>query len=257
MFSLVLTQVAVYSNALRAPGPIDPRITHIDVRMEDLRAEQLGANVASDVAMPVAAPLATASGTVKPAAFLSSVVTGGPLDSIVGVLQSAPVHLGKPNAQVQAASAVMREVAAEVGPTSPFLGREFDPDISNDLLFCDHDYAQSCPDGFASVGGASCAPLASYDGPCVSEARSFSGLPAAAKERWSMQCAASWPCKECIRDFAAPCPQGWLEDAAGATCSTAAGYAGPCSGPISFSGYNVEMLQWFSSSCGAFWACVQ
>ena len=240
MFSLVLTQVAVYSNALRTSGPIDPHITHIDVRMEDLRAEQLGANVASHVAMPVAAPLATASGTVKPAAFLSSVVTGGPLDSIVGVLQSAPVHLGKPNAQVQAASAVMREVAAEVGPTSPFLGREFDPDISNDLLFCDHDYAQSCPDGFASVGGASCAPLASYDGPCGGEARSFSGLPAAAKERWTMQCAASWPCKECIRDFAAPCPQGWLEDAAGATCSPAAGYAGPCSGPISIRDANTS-----------------
>ena len=64
MFSLVLAQVAVYSDALRAPGPIDPHITHIDVRMEDLRAEQLGANVASDGAMPVTAARATASGIV-------------------------------------------------------------------------------------------------------------------------------------------------------------------------------------------------
>ena len=163
MFSLVFAQVAVCSNSLRAPGPIDPHITHIDVRMEDLRAEQLGANVASDVAMSVAEARARALGMVKPAAFLSSVVADGPLDSIVDVLQSAPVHLGEPNAQVQAASAVMRHVAAEVGPTSPFLGREFDPDISYDLLFCDHDFAQLCPDGFASVGGASSVPLASYE----------------------------------------------------------------------------------------------
>ena len=242
MISLVLAHVAVFSNALRAPGVMDADVTRIDVRMEDRRPEQVAAGVAS--------------GVTRPAAFLSSGSAGGPLDSIVEVLQSAPVHLGEPNAQVQAASAVMREVAAGVGPRSPFLSRALDPDIFGDLLFCDRDYAQLCPDGFASVGGASCAPLSSYEGPCVGQARSFSGLPAAAKERWSMQCAASWPCKDCARDFGAPCPEGWLEDASGATCSPSAGYAGPCSGPISFSGCNVEMLHRFSSSCGAFWACL-
>ena len=178
------------------------------------------------------------------------------MDSIVDALQSAPVHLVEPDAQVQAASALMREVAAEVGPASPFVSRDIDPDLSGDGLFCDRDYSQLCPDGFAGVGGGLCAPLSSYEGPCAGEARSLGGLPVAAKERWSAQCAAAWPCKECMRDFSATCPQGWLVDAAGATCSPAAGYAGPCSGPISFAGYNADMLRDFSSSCGAFWACL-
>ena len=59
----------------------------------------------------------------KPAAFLSSISAGGTLDSIVDVLQSAPVHLVEPDVQVQAASALTREVAAEVSPPSPFVAR--------------------------------------------------------------------------------------------------------------------------------------
>ena len=192
----------------------------------------------------------------KPAAFLSSVSGGSPLDSIVDVLQSAPVQLVEPDAQVQAASALMREVAAEVGPPSPFVSRDVDPDLSGHELFCERDYSQLCPDGFAGVGGGLCAPLSSYEGPCAGEARGLGGLPLAAKERWSAQCAAAWPCKECARDYGATCPRGWLVDAAGVTCSPPAGYAGPCSGPISFAGYNADMLRDFSSSCGAFWACL-
>ena len=254
MFSLAFAQLVVCSSALRAQTSVDPSRTHIDVRMEDPQFEQVDLGAAFGGARPTSA----APGEVRvatPSAFLSSASSAGPLDVIVDVLQSAPVHLVEPDAQVQAASALIRDVAAEVAPRSPFLKREIDPDLSGDRVFCDRDYSQLCPEGFANVGGGLCAPLGSYDGPCVGEARSLSGLPASAKERWSAQCAAAWPCKECTRDFSGPCPQGWLVDAAGATCSPAAGYTGPCSGPISFAGYNAEMLRYFSSQCGAFWAC--
>ena len=254
MFSLALAQVVVCSSALLEKTWVDPSMTHIDVRMEDHQFAQADSEAAFGGARLAGAALGT-DGVATPAAFLSLVAPAGPLDAIVDVLQSAPVHLVEPDAQVQAASALIREVAAEVAPRSPFVRREIDPDLSGDRAFCDRDYSQLCPEGFANVGGALCAPLGSYDGPCVGEARSLSGLPVAAKERWSAQCAAAWPCKDCMRDFSAPCPQGWVVDAGAATCSPAAGYAGPCSGPISFAGYNAEMLRHFSSSCGAFWAC--
>lgn len=250
MFALLFAEFAVCACALRAQNSIDPAVTRIDVRMEDAPL----AGVAS--AESFSSTYGAAAGMQKAAAFLSSVSAGGPLDSIVDVLQSAPVHLVEPDAQVQAASALMREVAAEVGPPSPFVSRDINPDLSGDLLFCDRDYSQLCPAGFAEVGGGLCAPLSSYEGPCAGGSRSFGGLPLAAKERWSAQCAAAWPCKECARDFSATCPQGWSVDAAGVTCSPSAGYAGPCSGPISFAGYNANMLSDFSSSCGAFWACL-
>ena len=224
--------------------------------MENSEAEGIVAGVAHELGTSVAAPHFAAARAAQPAAFLSSVSIGGSLDSIIDVFKTAPVHVGKPDAQVQAASAVMREVAADAGPRSPFLNRELNPDVSANELFCDRDYAQLCPDGFASVGGTSCAALASYEGPCAGEARSFQGLPASAKARWAMQCATSWPCKSCARDFSERCPEGWVADAAGRTCNPVAGYTGPCSGPISFAGYNAEMLQQFSSSCGAFWPCL-
>ena len=256
MFFFVLANCVACSMALRAPGALESEITRIDVRMENVAADGVGTRVAHELGTSVVAPRVAAAQAAQPAGFLASGSIGRPLDSIVEFFKSAPVHVGEPDAQVQAASAVMREVAAEAGPRSPFLNRELNPDLSANELFCDRDYAQLCPEGFASVGGTSCAALASYDGPCAGEARSFQGLPASAKARWSMQCATSWPCKSCTRDFSEFCPEGWLADAASGTCSPFAGYAGPCSGPISFAGYNAEMLQQFSSSCGAFWPCM-
>ena len=248
MLSLVLAQSIACSSALRAQSVVDPGVVRIDVRMEDPQLERGGKSVISTHESAV--------GLAKPAAFLSSVPVGGPLDSIVDIFQSSPVQIVEPDKQVRAASALMREVAAEADPQSPFAHRSIDPDLTGDMLFCDRDYSQLCPQGFAAVGDGLCAPLGSYEGPCAGDARSLSGLPVAAKERWSAQCAAAWPCKQCARDFSAPCPQGWLADPAGVTCSPAAGYLGPCSGPVSFAGYNAEMLRHFSSSCGAFWECL-
>ena len=256
MFSLVIAQFAVSSCALRAQSFVDPAVTHIDVRMEDAEAEGVGPRVAHELASSVVPPQVAAAQAEQPAGFLSLDSVGGPLDSILDFFKGAPVHVGEPDAQVRAASAVMREVAAEASPPSPFLHRELNPDLSADELYCDRDYTQLCPDGFASVGGTSCIALASYEGPCAGEARSFQGLPASAKARWSAQCATSWPCKSCARDFSGPCPEGWLADTASATCRPFAGYVGPCSRAMSFAGYNAEMLQQFSSSCGAFWPCL-
>ena len=189
-------------------------------------------------------------GVAHPAAFLD--VATSPLDSIVALVQAAPVQLTEPSEGVKAASAVMREAARSAAPPSPFVRRVLDPLLGRGALACDYDFEEACPESFVPVAGQGCAPGSSYSGPCGGELRSFEGLPDGAKVRWSSQCLAWWPCKSCSRDFSAACPRGWL--ASDGRCQPPADYVGPC-GATTFAGYNAEMLHEWSDACGAHWAC--
>merc|ERR1712086_617865 len=40
-------------------------------------------------------------------------------------------------------------------------------------------------------------------------------------------------------------------------CQPSSSYMGPCRDTMDFTSYNVEMSEAWSSSCGAFWACLE
>ena len=58
---------------------------------------------------------------------------------------------------------------------------------------CRRDYSSLCPGGWASTGGTTCKPTASYIGPCAS-AVNFAGFNRGAMAEWSSTCGAYWPC---------------------------------------------------------------
>ena len=89
-------------------------------------------------------------GVAHPAAFLD--VATSPLDSIVALVQAAPVQLTEPSEGVNAASAVMREAAQAAAPPSPFAGRVLDPLLGRGALACDYDFEEACPESFVLVG---------------------------------------------------------------------------------------------------------
>jgi len=176
------------------------------------------------------------------------------LDTITGVFEHAPVELHESRGDVEATSAIMRQLGAQSGPVSPAVSRTVEPARHHAIASCDRDFAQPCPDQFEAVGAGKCAPGAGYQGPCGGGAHSFDGLSAAAKERWSEMCLAWWPCVACRRDFAVLCPGGWVVDA-GARCKPTVAYAGPCGAPVDFAGYTRDMFAQWSSGCGAHWPC--
>ena len=179
---------------------------------------------------------------------------GGPLDTLVGVFENAPVELHESRADVDATSEIMRSLGSQPAPPSPIASRLEDPERHHAFAWCDRDFAQPCPDQFESVAAGKCAPGSGYEGPCGGDARSFDGLSAVAKGRWSDVCLAWWPCVECQRDYSTLCPVGWVVEG-GARCTPTAAYAGPCGASADFSGYTRDMFAQWSSSCGADWPC--
>ena len=183
---------------------------------------------------------------------------GDPVGATVGLLQSAPVEVPELDSQAKAASGIMEQLGA--APVTAVRAGVLDPLAGGAYEVCDPDYSQPCPASFVNVGSLQggarqhCAPGESYVGPCTGEARSFSGLSASAKARWSALCLANWPCATCTRDFADPCPAGWSVTS-GSVCAPPASYSGPCGASVDFAGFSPAMLARWSSDCGAFWPC--
>lgn len=242
----VAVQPSAFLSNGGAQGPAFERKTQAPLVWLNLHKSTLHAShapLSSDAAV-------STDGVAHPVAFLD--VAASPLDSIVGLVQAAPVQLSEPSEGVKAASAVMREAARSAAPPSPYVGRVLDPILGRGAQACDYDFEDACPESFVFVAGQGCAPGSSYRGPCGGQLRSFEGLPDGAKIRWSSQCLAWWPCKSCSRDFSAACPRGWF--ASDGRCTPPADYVGPC-GATTFAGYNAEMLHEWSAACGAHWPC--
>lgn len=73
------------------------------------------------------------------------------------------------------------------------------------------NYQDICPSGWSLQYGQTCAAPATYDGPCEKTAF-MAGVSAAEKKRFEATCEAEWPAigAECVPNYAAPCPFGWL-----------------------------------------------
>ena len=185
-----------------------------------------------------------------------------PLDDVGSVLQNSQVSDVPDMQESTDAQLIVKGIGSAPAPESPYLRPRVDPVPRPGLLACDRDYASPCPENFAvapvpAVGGGSvCVAGPEYSGPCAGELLAPSAWSTTAKQRWSSQCQAFWPCKACAQDFQAECPQGWSAQAGARRCSPPAAYSGPCMGDADFSGFNDAMLEYWSFQCGAFWRCL-
>merc|ERR1711920_829431 len=121
---------------------------------------------------------------------------------------------------------------------------------------CERDYTV-CPDKFVNIGPALggstelCAATSGYVGPCADEAYSFEAMSVTAKDRWSSQCQAYFPCRVAASaasfrvglSASALCPEGWKRIEGELKCSSPSSYSGPCRGIVDFTGYNLNMLK--------------
>ena len=175
----VAVQPSAFLSNGGAQGPAFERKTQAPLVWLNLHKSTLHAShapLSSDAAV-------STDGVAHPVAFLD--VAASPLDSMVGLVQAAPVQLSEPSEGVKAASAVMREAARSAAPPSPYVGRVLDPILGRGAQACDYDFEDACPGSFAFVAGQGCAPGSSHRGPRGGQLRSFEGLPGGSKLRWS------------------------------------------------------------------------
>merc|ERR1712151_1459313 len=88
-----------------------------------------------------------------------------------------------------------------------------------------HTYHDVCPQGWELQFGETCSAPVGYSGPCE-HVVDMVGMTTAEKKRFEATCEVSWPDapSECTRDYAAPCPFGWLQT--GSECRAPLGYTG-------------------------------
>merc|ERR1719188_11731 len=145
---------------------------------------------------------------------------GGPLEAAGDILESSPISVVADGSVDDAAGQILRGIASVQAPNALNLQLSEDPVPQAGILSCDRDYASPCPEGFELMksGGAGehmCSAGSSYSGPCADEPLAPQKLSETAKQRWSGQCMAFWPCKGCAVSFSAPCPQGWEPQGSG------------------------------------------
>ena len=60
---------------------------------------------------------------------------------------------------------------------------------------------------------------------------------------------------QCVRDYNAPCPTGWVDLGDGGSCAAPVSYDGPCGGELSFKGLAAHEKMQLADSCGVSFAC--
>ena len=61
---------------------------------------------------------------------------------------------------------------------------------------------------------------------------------------------------QCVRDYNAPCPLGWIDHGDGGTCAAPITYDGPCGNSLDFKGMAAHEKMSLAESCGVAFACV-
>jgi len=180
-----------------------------------------------------------------------------PFTSITDIWSKSKISMMPDATSFVGTGNIIKAMAYMPGPNVKPQSRKKDPRVEKS--FCDRDYKMLCPENFVNIGPVKdddklyCTSTSDYSGPCDG-AYAFEGMSAFAKQQWSDNCLASWPCKRCTRDYRVPCPQGW-EHENGASCRPMASYDGPCKMTFDFSSYNEAMREAWSNECDAFWTC--
>jgi CPW-WPC domain-containing protein len=184
-----------------------------------------------------------------------------PIEEIGNMLSNSTISVAPELTSFGGPSSIIRALGRLPAPRQPFGStRQKDPKVLR-RDSCDRDYKTLCPNNFVNIGPVRggteqyCAADSRYHGPCRDEVYTFAKMSQMAKERWSEMCLAEWPCQRCQRDYQAFCPWSWTHIGLG-KCVPSSQYEGPCRDEMNFIGYNEDMLQLWSSECGAFWSCL-
>lgn len=125
--------------------------------------------------------------------------------------------------------------------------------VPSDVL-CPRAWSSPCPDGWKSLG-ATCQAPDSYGGPCAS-AQSFKDAAAVDKYKFSIECAAPWPCASdaCAtgKDYDV-CPEGWSTAGNGFCQGSTA--TSKCASLYNFDDLAIAEKQELAAACGLSWPC--
>ena len=116
------------------------------------------------------------------------------------------------------------------------------------------DYSETCPSGWQATADGMCNAPTEYTGVCNTQ-QSFALLSGIEKEEVELICNVCWTC-ECERDWALPCPSGYVliaTNGSDVTCSADVGYNGQCEPVVAFKG--VEDKHAFAERCFTSWQC--
>ena len=122
------------------------------------------------------------------------------LNAIGEMSSKMPVPMAPDTSPQDNAREVIKGIASVPAPGKVMVAK-IDPDVMG-IDSCDRDYSIPCPSSFVPISGGTsmvCAPGRSYNGPCASESVAPAKMSKSAKTRWSKQCLAYWPCKDCKR----------------------------------------------------------
>eukprot|EP00927_Polykrikos_kofoidii_P008177 TRINITY_DN13394_c0_g1_i3.p1 TRINITY_DN13394_c0_g1~~TRINITY_DN13394_c0_g1_i3.p1 ORF type:complete len:238 (+),score=25.06 TRINITY_DN13394_c0_g1_i3:47-760(+) len=111
-----------------------------------------------------------------------------------------------------------------------------------------------CPSGWTIAEDGLCTPPADYDGLCGSINFAEPNLTAERKEKLSVKCRATWPCKHsCVLEYS-QCPMGWSN--VDGLCIAPGSYAGACSPAVDFRELDERDKAVWAAGCDAVWPCV-
>lgn len=115
-----------------------------------------------------------------------------------------------------------------------------------------------CPTGWFDVGGGFCerSHALSTDGRCGS-IYNFDELSISVKQSMGATCGLAWPClAECVKDYSAPCPDGWVEAALGSNyCQAPADYMGDCGYSVNTTEMTAAQKHDFAIRCEVAFPC--
>jgi len=183
-------------------------------------------------------------------------------DIVQSALNSPSVEADKMPLNTNVAGSVLDGLKEVPAPKPQSLSRNARKDVP---VLCDIDYSTPCPKGYLLIGdiqgkkSSVCAPLPSYDGPCVGDTLDLSVVKSdISRKTWSRKCMTDWPCKKCTRHYSKQCPENWKAvNGSSTACIPTGDYRGPCKGTkVDFNGYNAYMREDWSHVCRAWWPCI-
>jgi CPW-WPC domain-containing protein len=128
---------------------------------------------------------------------------------------------------------------------------------------CDMDFEEACPSEWREVGENLCQAPDNYHGTC-DPLLNTQGMTAEDKQRFGIQCGASWPCSvqsshgACKQNYNAPCPFGWkggTSEPGAASCTAPTTYT-KCGRVQDFEHMSPWEKQEWAIACAAPFPCI-
>lgn len=117
---------------------------------------------------------------------------------------------------------------------------------------CDVDFEEACPSQWREVDENLCQAPDNYYGTC-NPLLNTQGMTAEDKQRFGIQCGASWPCSvPPPRNYEPACPIGWHLQV-GSVCKAPSNYNGQCAESFNADGLSIGEKQHLEDVCNVSW----